>query len=73
MNAGERHFRFILRTSRGDGFPNEKLQKKMDGDTKRKCRDEEIRRKEREEFLGEVTGNQRGPEVARQRERVSRG
>ena len=53
------------------GFPNEKLQKGMEIQ-KKKCRDEEIRKKEQEELLGEVTGNQLGTEYARQRETVSR-
>lgn len=55
------------------GFPHEELQKEMDGDTKRRCRDEEIRKKEQEKLFGEATGNQLGTEYARQRETVSRG
>lgn len=45
----------------------------MDGDTKGKCRDEEIRKKEQEKLFREATGNQLGTEYARQRETLSRG
>lgn len=44
----------------------------MDGDTKGKWRDEEIRKKEQEELHRELRGNQLDTEYARQRETVSR-